>query len=301
MPRYAVHSSPAPTPAPKIRPASASIALDRTSVVVIVITLSLIVAGPRHRGVSSGLALSDPPADGFFRLVAAQPARADRVAQVPGEGVVLRGDGIDRGPDAHRDRLAGTFGGVAGEPGPAAEAERVGELGGEHRTLSPQPLYVADIGVVLCLRQLAFQVGEPLLVGTAGGGVQNRPETAAGRCGRRPARGLDQLKRGYGLARTGEQDSQIADAFAVRHDTAATTPLRQPHLPGTPQQADAVGWPWQFRSSSRLGDRQGVQTGAQRGSARLLVSVPRRRQVPGRLARLAQIGGEPAKLLSHHA
>src|SRR5215831_4067172 len=42
-------------------------------------------------GVSSGLALSGSPADGFFWLVAAQPTLADRVAQVPGEGIVLRG------------------------------------------------------------------------------------------------------------------------------------------------------------------------------------------------------------------
>src|SRR6516162_11217640 len=116
MPRYAVHSSAAPTPVLKIRPASASIALDRTSVVVIVITLSH-RRRTRHGGVSSKLALSGPPADGFFRLVAAQPARADRVAQVPGEGVVLRGDGADRRPDTHRDRLAGALGRVSGEPG----------------------------------------------------------------------------------------------------------------------------------------------------------------------------------------
>src|SRR6516164_9786927 len=181
MPRYAVHSSAAPTPVLKIRPASASIALDRTSVVVIVITLSR-RRRTRHGGVSSGLALSGPPADGFFWLVAAQPARADRVAQVPGEGVVLRGDGADRGPDAHRDRLAGTLGRVSGEPGPAAEAERAREFGGEHRTLSPQPVHLAGVGVGLRLGQVAFQVGEPLLVGAAGGGVQNRAETAASRC-----------------------------------------------------------------------------------------------------------------------
>src|SRR6516165_12117217 len=91
MPRYTVHSSAAPTPVLKILPASASIALDRAFVVVIVITLSH-RRRTRHGGVSSGLALSGPPADGFFRLVAAQPARADRVAQVPGEDVVLRAD-----------------------------------------------------------------------------------------------------------------------------------------------------------------------------------------------------------------
>src|SRR5215470_17847382 len=117
MPRYAVHSSAVATPLLKIRPASASIALDRTSVVVMVITLSH-RRRTRHGGVSSGLALSGPPADGFFWLVAAQPAGADRVAQVPGEGVVLRGDGADRGADAHRDRLAGALGRVSGEPGP---------------------------------------------------------------------------------------------------------------------------------------------------------------------------------------
>src|SRR5438067_10773042 len=135
MPRYAVHNSAAPTPVLKIRPASASIALDRTSVVVIVITLPhrrrTRHSRTRHRGVSSGLALSGPPADVFFWLVAAQPARADRVAQVPGEGVVLRGDGADRSSDAHRDGLAGTLGRVSGEPGPATEAERARELGGE--------------------------------------------------------------------------------------------------------------------------------------------------------------------------
>src|SRR5215472_5989848 len=161
MPRYAVHSSAAPTPVLKIRPASASIALDRTSVVVMVITLSR-RRRTRHGGVSSGLALSGPPADGLFRLVAAQPARADRVAQVPGEGVVLHGDGADRGPDAHRDRLTGALGRVSGEPGPAAEAERARELSGEHRTLSPQPVHVTHVGVGLCFRQLAVQVGEPL-------------------------------------------------------------------------------------------------------------------------------------------
>src|SRR5215467_4042863 len=241
MPRYAVHSSAAPTPVLKIRPASASIALGRTSVVVIVITLSH-RRRTRHGGVSSGLALSGPPADGFFRLVAAQPARADRVAQVPGEGVVLCGDGADRSPDAHRDRLAGALGRVSGKPGPAAEAERARELGGERRPLGAQPAYVAGVGVGLCLGQFVFQVGEPLLVCVAGGGVQNRAETAAGRCGRRATRGLDQLERGYGLARTGEQDGQVANAFAVRHDTAAAVPLREPHLSAAPQQADAVSW-----------------------------------------------------------
>src|SRR5215472_9230938 len=162
MPRYAVHSSAAPTPVLKIRPASASIALDRTCVVVMVITLSH-RRRTRHRGVSSGLALSDPPADGFFWLVAAQPARADRVAQVPGEGVVLRGDGADRSPDAHRDRLARTLGRITGEPGPAAEAERARELGGEHRPLGAQPVHVAGVGVLLRLGQVALQVGESLL------------------------------------------------------------------------------------------------------------------------------------------
>src|SRR5215468_3772328 len=240
MPRYAVHSSAAPTPVLKIRPASASIALDRTSVVVIVITLSH-RRRIRHGGVSSGLALSGPPADGFFWLVAAQPTRADRVAQMPGEGVVLRADGADRSPDAHRDRLAGALGRVAGEPGPAAEAERARELGGEHRPLGAQPVHVAGVGVGLCLGQFVFQVGESLPVCAAGGSVQNRAETAACRRGRWPARGLDQLERGYGLARTGEQDSQVADAFAVRHDTAAAMPLREPHLSAAPQQA-AVSW-----------------------------------------------------------
>src|SRR5215470_14071135 len=150
MPRYAVHSSAAPTPVLKIRPASASMALGRTSVVVIVITLSH-RCRTRLGGVSSWLALSGPPADGFLRLVAAQPASADRVAQVPGKGVVLRGDVADRGPDAHRDRLARALGRVSGEPGPAAEAERARELGGQHRPLSPQPVHLAGIGVGLCL------------------------------------------------------------------------------------------------------------------------------------------------------
>src|SRR5215467_12840442 len=153
MPWYAVHSSAAPTPVLKIRPASASIALDRTSVVVMVITLSH-RRRTRHGGVSSGLALSGPPADGFFRLVAAQPARADRVAQVPGEGVVLRGDGADRGPDAHRDRLAGALGRVAGEPGPAAQAERARKLSGQHRPLGSQSLETAEVGVLLRLGQV---------------------------------------------------------------------------------------------------------------------------------------------------
>src|SRR5499427_5539131 len=170
MPRYAVHSSAAPTPVLKIRPASASIALGRTSVVVIVITLSH-RRRTRHGGVSSGLALSGPPADGIFRLVAAQPARADRVAQVPGEGVVLRADRADRSPDAHRDRLAGALGRITGEPGPAAEAERAREFGGEHRPLGAQTLKAAEVGVLLRLGQVAFQVGKPLLVCAAGGGV----------------------------------------------------------------------------------------------------------------------------------
>ena len=99
---------------------------------------------------------------------------------------------------------------------------------------------MAKVSVRFRVCEVVGQVGEPLLVGAAGGGVQNRAETAAGRCGRRPARGLDQLKRGYGLARTGEQDGQVADAFAVRDDAAAAMPLRELYLFAAPQQADAV-------------------------------------------------------------
>jgi hypothetical protein len=101
---------------------------------------------------------------------------------------------------ALRARSAGSPANLARPP-----RERAREFGGEHRTLSPQPVHLAGVGVLLRLGQVACQVGKPLLVGAAGGGVQNRAETAAGRCGRRPACGLDQLERGYGLARTGEQ------------------------------------------------------------------------------------------------
>jgi hypothetical protein len=103
----------------------------------------------RHWGVSSGLTLSGPPVDSFFRLATAQPARADHIAQVPGEGIILRRNYADRGPDAHRDRLASALGRVSSEPGPATKAERARELSGQHRTLIPQPIHVAGVSVLL--------------------------------------------------------------------------------------------------------------------------------------------------------
>jgi hypothetical protein len=47
-------------------------------------------------GVSSGLASSGLPADGFFRLIAAQSAGVDRVAQVPGESLLTGAAGKHR-------------------------------------------------------------------------------------------------------------------------------------------------------------------------------------------------------------
>src|SRR5215468_10750847 len=149
MPRYAVHSSAAPTPVLKIRPASASTALGWVSVVVIPITPSH--RGIRHQGVSSGLASSGPPADGFLRLVAAETAGAYRVAEVPGKGVVLTGDGGDRRPNAHRDRFTGTLRRVTGEPGPAAQAERARKLVCQHRSFGSQPLHATKVSVLLRL------------------------------------------------------------------------------------------------------------------------------------------------------
>src|ERR1700759_5753607 len=94
-------------PAPNIRPASSSAAPGAVapvtssdvgpaavmSVVMPVTSPAVRVLGVRPGGVRGGLALSARPADlpgaAGFRLVGAQPARADGVGQVPGQRLVL--------------------------------------------------------------------------------------------------------------------------------------------------------------------------------------------------------------------
>jgi hypothetical protein len=71
------------------------------------------------------------PDDRALGVVAAHALGFSRVAQVPGERLVVRGDRGDRGADPHGHGLTGAFGRVAGDADAPAQTECLGELVGK--------------------------------------------------------------------------------------------------------------------------------------------------------------------------
>jgi hypothetical protein len=98
------------------------------------------------------------------RLVAAVQAGANRGPQVPAERRIDGGDAIDRGGD----RLGGgdpcAFVAGAGYPCPSAEAGRGGQLANERVAFGVQGVEPTDVGPILGLGEIAFDVAQPSAV-----------------------------------------------------------------------------------------------------------------------------------------
>lgn len=81
-----------------------------------------------------------------FRLVDTVRAGAYGVAEVTGEGGMFLFDAADRDADAPCDGLTGPLDRVTGTPGPSAEPERRGKLGGEEVPLGSRLFDASDVG-----------------------------------------------------------------------------------------------------------------------------------------------------------
>src|SRR5262245_46307954 len=121
------------------------------------------------------------------------------------------------------------------------EPARAGELAGEHFHLLAQPRRTADVVELLCLVQLAAQLAEPRLVGTAGIGIEH----LAGVPGAHVL-GAAEIERMELSARVAEQLEEIRDALHVLEPGELALAGNAPDVAVATHPRDAAG-----RSGSR--------------------------------------------------
>src|SRR5262245_53151391 len=199
-------------------------------------------------------ACGDPsglPGHGVFGLVAAVRTSGHRRLEVAPELGELAAQAADRRPDAVGDGRAGPLGGAARAAGPAAEAERTGQVLDDGVELGLGPIGPGVVVVGLGLVDLGLEVADALLVLAAGRVVDDLAGPRLLGPGARQLQAVDFLAGGA------EQPGQVGEAL---RRAQRQLPPRPGDVPGTALQAEPAG----ARRGGGGGGRGGAVTGTHR-------------------------------------
>ena len=168
------------------------------------------------------------PLDSLFRSIDAETSGRDRRLQVAAKRWMHLADGSQRGPDAHGHRLPRPLVAVTGEALASAEAKRGGQLGRDEVALLAESCCLAEVRVVLGVRQVGLEFREAPSVRITGFPVELRASIACVGTRCRATGRFDKIEDVYFSAGRRQQRGNIAHPLGVRNRGGLAPPAKLP-------------------------------------------------------------------------
>ena len=171
------------------------------------------------------------PLHRLLRSIDAEASGHDRCLQVAPERWMDFADRSQRGPHAHSHGLPGALVAITGEARASAEAKRGDELGRDEVALLAESGCLANVRIVLGVRQLVLDFGEASSICITGLSVQVRASIARVGTRRRATSRLDKVEDVDCSTGRREQRRNVAHPLGVRHCGGPAPPAKVPDAP----------------------------------------------------------------------